>query len=79
MARLDLEAVATRTRDQEHPEEDRAATNMSTSGDLRPATEPAAGMSFDDPLSVLRDLSFWYGHTNTMGFSTISWEGTRKL
>ena len=61
MARLDLETVATRTRAPELQEEDRAATKMSTSGDLRPATEPSEGLSFGEPLFMLRDLSFWYG------------------
>ncbi len=61
MARLELEMVATQTRDQKIQEEDRAATEMSTSGGLRPATEPSEGMSFGEPLFVLRDLSFWYG------------------
>ncbi len=61
MARLELEMVATRTRDQELQEVDRTATEMSTSGGPRPATEPTEGMSFGEPLFVLRDLSFWYG------------------
>ncbi len=61
MARLDLETVATRTRAPDLQEEDRAATKMSTSGGVNPATVPSEGMSFGEPLFMLRDLSFWYG------------------
>ena len=61
MARLDLETVATRTRAPELQEEDRATTKMSTSGGVKPATEPSEGLSFGEPLFMLRGLSFWYG------------------
>ena len=72
MARLDLEMVATRTRDQELQEGERAATKMSTSGGLQPATEPSAGMSFGEPLFVLRDLSFWYGNKPALSDVTMA-------
>ena len=77
MARLDLETVATRTRDQELQEEDRAATKMSTSDDLRPATEPSEGMSFGEPLFMLRDLSFWYGNKPALADVTMAFPVNR--
>ena len=70
MARLDLEMVA--TRDQELQEEERAATKMSTSGDLRPETEPSEGVSFGEPLFALRDLSFWYGSKRALADVTMA-------
>ena len=77
MARLDLETVATRTRDQELQEGDRAATKMSTSGGLRPATEPSEGMSFGEPLFMLRDLSFWYGSKPALADVTMAFPVNR--
>ena len=77
MARLDLEMVATRTRDQELQEGDRAATKMSTSGDLRPATEPSEGTSFGEPLFMLRDLSFWYGNKPALADVTMAFPVNR--
>ena len=77
MARLDLEMVATRTRDQELQEGDRAATKMSTSGGLRPATEPSEGMSFGEPLFMLRDLSFWYGSKPALADVTMAFPVNR--
>ncbi|MCH8064884.1 MAG: phosphate ABC transporter ATP-binding protein [Chloroflexi bacterium] len=50
---------------------------MSTSGGLRPATEPSPGISFGEPLFVLRDLSFWYGNKPALADVTMAFPVNR--